>query len=501
MGNIVTSFDKEFNLAISRNIKLKSKILFICFGVILFFQLLSMMYYPHIREGWAVDFTSEKLRYLPMLIAAIMLAEAFSYFSVSKAIREGKLLSKGLGMILSVLEASFPSVTLFIMCKSMGENGPMSYEGLFGGPSIFLYFLFILLSSLYLDFRFSVIIGAVASVEYAVLIIYFLTDKIHGADIILTFSRSIFLFASGIVAGFVSGKIKESVQMALQAKNELITTLDFKVKEKTREIEKQNELLAEKNKNITDSINYAQRIQRAILPPDKTVSQHLPDSFVLYLPKDVVSGDFYFVEKLGNKVVFAAVDCTGHGVPGALMSVVGFNYLSQAVGEKKISKPSDILNFLDMGVNQTLRQSVGSGVNDGMDLSLCSLDIQSRELQYAGAYNPLWLIKKSSPDICEEFRADKFPIGVNISGKADEYTNHSVKLEKGDTIYLFSDGYADQFGGPKGKKFKYKPLQDLLISVQGKSMNEQKKTLYETFLQWRGALEQVDDICVLGVRV
>ena len=279
-----------------------------------------------------------------------------------------------------------------------------------------------------------------------------------------------------------------------QAQKKIIEEQKFLVDEKSKIIE-------EKNKDITDSINYAKRIQVAILPPDKAVKEHLPECFTLYMPKDVVSGDFYFVERSGNKVVFASVDCTGHGVPGAMMSVVGFNYLSQAVNEKQLTKPSDILRFLDIGVNQTLRQSSGSGVSDGMDLSLCTLDKDTLELQYAGAYNPLWVIRKNKKDTCQEIGADKYPIGVNLDGKADEYTNHVLQLEKGDAIYLFTDGFADQFGGPKGKKFKYRQLEEKLLAMTEKPMEEQKKLLAAIFREWKGNLEQVDDVLVIGVRV
>jgi len=182
--------------------------------------------------------------------------------------------------------------------------------------------------------------------------------------------------------------------------------------------------VVESKKELDDSISYAERIQRAIMPPLDLVDTILPKSFILYLPKDVVSGDFYFVEQYGDEIVFASVDCTGHGVPGALMSVVGFNYLHQAVTEKGITKPAEILSFLDAGVNERLRQTGGeSGVNDGMDLSLCTLNIKTKVLQYAGAYNPLYVISNNE---LLQTKADKSPIGVNTDGVTDEYTNHSL---------------------------------------------------------------------------
>ena len=207
----------------------------------------------------------------------------------------------------------------------------------------------------------------------------------------------------------------------------------------------QKEELETHKKEITDSINYAKRIQESILPPDSYWHNMLPDSFIFYRPKDIVSGDFYWIEHKNNSVCFAAVDCTGHGVPGALMSVVGFNLLTQAVNEMDLTIPSEILKHLDYGVTKTLRQSGdGKGVKDGMDLSLCSLNKTTNVLQYAGAFNSLYYI---SGGVFHEIKSDKFPIGVNLDGKVDNYTNHTIPLQKGDCVYLFSDGYADQFGG------------------------------------------------------
>ena len=269
----------------------------------------------------------------------------------------------------------------------------------------------------------------------------------------------------------------------------------------------QNELLKHHNiaiqhskKEITDSINYAKRIQMSILPPDALVDRLLPDSFVLYKPKDIVSGDFYWVEECEGKVLFAAVDCTGHGVPGAMMSVLGFNLLSQAVNEKKLTVPAQILEHLDYGVDKMLRQSTDTNsVRDGMDLSLCCLDYGKGILQFAGAYNGLWMVKHNGKEFVE-LKADKMMIGVNAGHGADHFTNHEVKLEKGDTVYIFSDGYADQFGGPQGKKFKYKPMKELLVGIHDLPMAEQRTRLDEAIERWRGTLEQVDDILVIGVR-
>ena len=280
-------------------------------------------------------------------------------------------------------------------------------------------------------------------------------------------------------------------------------------------LQEQNNEIIHQKKEITDSINYAKRIQLAILPPDKMVKRLLPTAFVLYKPKDVVSGDFYWMEEKNGKVMFAAVDCTGHGVPGAMMSVVGLNLLNQAVKEKGLTVPSEILQHLDTGVTDTLRQSGDDSIKDGMDLSLCTYDPESLMLQYAGAFNNLWIVRRNiSSDYTLrtgqelffeehllEIKADKFPIGSNLDGVADNYTNHTFRLQKGDCVYLYSDGFADQFGGPKGKKFKYNALKKLLVSIHQLSPEEQKQKLLQEFESWRGNLEQIDDVLVMGVCV
>lgn len=279
-------------------------------------------------------------------------------------------------------------------------------------------------------------------------------------------------------------------------------------------LQHQNDEIIHQKKEITDSINYAKRIQLAILPPDKMVKRLLPNSFVFYKPKDVVSGDFYWVEEKNGTIMFAAVDCTGHGVPGAMMSVVGLNLLNQAVKEKGLTKPSEILQHLDTGVTETLRQSGDTNsIKDGMDLSLCSYNPKTFELQYAGAFNNLWVVRdkisstyrpKNANEVffeehLLEVKADKFPIGSNLDGVADNYTNHKIQLQKGDCVYLYSDGFADQFGGPRGKKFKYNYLKKLLVSVRELPPDEQREKLLSTIENWRGNLDQVDDILVIGV--
>ncbi|RLD38412.1 MAG: hypothetical protein DRI74_03915 [Bacteroidetes bacterium] len=251
--------------------------------------------------------------------------------------------------------------------------------------------------------------------------------------------------------------------------------------------------LAEKNKEILDSINYAKRIQTAILPPDKLIKRYLPESFVLYKPKDIVAGDFYWLEQKHNKILFAAADCTGHGVPGAMVSVVCNNGLNRSVREYNLSDPGQILDKTRELVIQEFEKSEGE-VKDGMDIALCSLS--NNKLHYAGAYNPLWIIRNNE---IIETKANKQPIG-----KYDPllpFTTHTADLIEGDTIYIFSDGYADQFGGPKGKKLKAKAFKEILISIQDKSMKEQHQLINEAFEKWRGKEDQIDDVVVIGVRI
>ncbi|OFX29870.1 MAG: hypothetical protein A2X08_12990 [Bacteroidetes bacterium GWA2_32_17] len=261
----------------------------------------------------------------------------------------------------------------------------------------------------------------------------------------------------------------------------------------------QMETISHQKKELTQSIQYAYRIQCALLPPDNYIKKCLPNSFILYIPKDVVSGDFYFVEQISGYTIVAAVDCTGHGVPGAMMSVIGYNLLNQAVKINRITKPSEILSFLDVGVTEILRQAHNeSGVKDGMDLSLVCIDNQMRTVEYAGAYNSIYYVHNN---VLSEVKADKFPIGVNEDEVADVYTNNGLPVSKNDMVYLFSDGYADQFGGPKGKKFKYKQLEDTLVSVSNELVDKQKELIKKKFLDWKGQEEQVDDILIIGIRV
>ena len=282
--------------------------------------------------------------------------------------------------------------------------------------------------------------------------------------------------------------------------------LEAKVIERTEEVVRQKEEIEIQNrkleilyKHITDSIRYAKRLQDAILPTQATVERLLTDVFVLFKPKDIVSGDFYWLFEAKGRIFIAVVDCTGHGVPGAFMSIVAHNMLNQIVKEKPDLNAADFLNELNTLAGKTINQhSEDSAVRDGMDMTLCILDKSTNMMDIAGANNPLYIFRN---DNLQELRADKLPIGYLEDRPSRKFTNHRLQLEKGDTLYLFSDGYADQFGGPKGKKFMVGQFRSFLSQIHKSPMKEQFRTLELTIEQWRGNLEQVDDILVVGFRI
>ncbi len=280
---------------------------------------------------------------------------------------------------------------------------------------------------------------------------------------------------------------------------------NIELTDKNIEITNQKHLIEEKSKEILDSINYAKRIQTAILPPKRMVSEFLPNSFILYKPKDIVAGDFYWMQIVNennqvNKILFAAADCTGHGVPGAMVSVICNSGLNRSVREFEISEPGKILDKTRDLVIQEFEKS-DEEVKDGMDISLCSLELSDNniQLEWSGANNPLWYIRNDAPTELIEVKADKQPIGKY--GEAKPFTTHTIQLQKNDTLYIFTDGYQDQFGGEKGKKFKAAKLKELLISIQSENMENQKQILDKAFEDWKAKTEQVDDVCIIGVRV
>ncbi len=274
---------------------------------------------------------------------------------------------------------------------------------------------------------------------------------------------------------------------------------NIELEEKNSIIEEQKHIVEEKNKDIGDSIRYAKRIQEAILPPDKMWYEHLPNSFVIYNPKDILSGDFYWLEKTEDYIFVAAADCTGHGVPGALMSIVNYNLLNKAVLEKNLVMPGEILDSVNYYLTHSLHQSYNeASIKDGMDITLLSINKKTNEIYFAGANNPIYIISEGK---LMEVKADKFPVGAFIEENVQNFKSQKLNVKIGDTIYLFTDGYADQFGGPKGKKFKYKQFSDLLLGNCDKPLSQQQLILQQQFTDWKGNLEQVDDVCVLGIKL
>lgn len=321
----------------------------------------------------------------------------------------------------------------------------------------------------------------------------------------------------GLLLLLVSGGIMYNRFRIIRKQKEIIEI-------KNKETEEQKAIIEEKQKEILASISYAKRLQEAILPPQSLIKQFLPESFIFYKPKDIVAGDFYWMEVVNLKngelseekknniksklkiselqtpdsqlILFAAADCTGHGVPGAMVSVVCSNALNRTVKEFGIIEPGKILDKVRELVIETFEKSE-SEVNDGMDISLCAYNRKTNELKWAGANNPLWIVRKNE---FMEFKPNKQSIG-KIDSELISYQTHSVQLQKNDSLYIFSDGYADQFGGVKGKKFNYKNLLELILKCASLPLEKQELEIHNNLNKWKGNLEQVDDILVIGIKV
>ena len=265
-----------------------------------------------------------------------------------------------------------------------------------------------------------------------------------------------------------------------------------------QQLSMQNQVIAQKNKDITDSINYAKKIQEAMLPALAQIQKAFPESFVVYQPKDIVSGDFYWFSERDSKIFIAAVDCTGHGVPGAFMSMIGNDMLYDAVADKGLNKPGEVLASLNQQVKHSLKQNdADSGSRDGMDAALCIFDKNFKSLSFAGANRPLYLVRNREIQITG-------PTKSSIGGLTDSehvFQSHEFNLEKGDTLYIFTDGFCDQFGGDAGKKFTTKRFRELLLGLQPSAMEEQGKILRATFKNWKSLTEQIDDVLVIGIRI
>lgn len=274
-----------------------------------------------------------------------------------------------------------------------------------------------------------------------------------------------------------------------EMKQQLAATLE--------ELTETKKIVDAQHKSITDSINYAQRIQHAIIPTDEEIAANFKESFVYFKAKDVVSGDFPWLHKNDKYIYIAAIDCTGHGVPGAMMSLIG-NLLLKDIITKKDIDPATLLYDLHWDVVKTLKQDEkGNKTADGMDVAMCRIDLESNEVQYSGAHRPLYHIRNGE---LEQFKGDKYPIGGNQYGGKNSFSNHIINFKEGDKIYFFSDGFTDQFGGPNQLKLGPKRTRELLLSSSHLTMSEQLDEVKNTFETWQGDTKQIDDVIMIGIK-
>jgi len=306
-----------------------------------------------------------------------------------------------------------------------------------------------------------------------------------------------------LVTGSVSEKLltefaKEGIDDYILKENLLRLPSAIKYVLSKKKVEHLHHKLEIAHKDINDSINYAKTIQNAMLPDTALLRDSFPESFILFKPKDVLSGDFYWFKKEEDLFLIAVADCTGHGIPGALMSMIGIEKLNNAV--LKTNEPSEVLKQLNKSIEIALCQStLYEHSHDGMDIAHCSIDIENKTLKFAGANRPLWLIRNGQTEI-EEIKGTKKAIGGLTTILNPNFDSHEIKLQQGDTFYLFSDGYADQFGGERQKKLTTKKLKQLLLTIHHQPMHEQQKHLNSFMEEWKAGTEQVDDILVIGIR-
>lgn len=506
---IDSNTESSLEISVLKNIVLKSKILAGLFGMIIIIQTVAITYF--LINGNILDnIPPERFIWGPLFILIAMLCELYASRIYAQKIKTLESPKEYLYFLQCFLEISFPSFIILsahIATRDLSILGP---NELLNSPPVLVYFIMILLTALSLNQKLSIFTGIIGGLQYLLLVL-FLSDK-NGDDIIdVNFMiRSLFMVFTGIVTGIISNKIREAVKSSLSSKDLLINKLDFMVKEKTREISEskdliqiKNHLLNEKNKDITDSINYAKRIQEALLNGNHNLEESL-SNFIVFFPKDIVSGDFYWIQKDPNDpecILIAAGDCTGHGVPGAFMSLMAINFLNNIVNEKKASRPDFILNQLREEIILALNPHGSTEYRDGLDIAFCRINTTKKFIDFAGANNPLLHVRNGIMNI---IKADKFPVGIYPEKK--DFNLVSIDIETGDQFYLFSDGFQDQFGGEKGKKFKISQLKELLVEIREYSMSEQKETLLDALKKWMNPgngekFDQVDDILLIGFKV
>ena len=313
------------------------------------------------------------------------------------------------------------------------------------------------------------------------------SNSIKNQQIVIVFVI-IGLIIASVFAIFIFKGLKKQREA-----NFIISEQKIVLENKNQLIEQQKHIVEEKQKEILDSINYAKRIQYTLLAHDEFLKENLPEHFTYFNPKDIVSGDFYWATKHNNKFYLAVCDSTGHGVPGAFMSLLNIGFLSEAINEKGIEKPNEVFNYVRQKLTNTISKE---GQKDGFDGILICIDKSTNKITYAAANNAPVLIQNNK---LIELESNRMPVGVGE--RKEDFKLYTIDAKPGDTLYLYTDGYADQFGGPKGKKFKYKQLNETLLAHHTKSLSEQKDILKQTFDKWRGDLEQVDDVCIIGIRL
>jgi serine phosphatase RsbU (regulator of sigma subunit) len=310
------------------------------------------------------------------------------------------------------------------------------------------------------------------------------------------FALTFMIILAIVIYGSYRRKRRDNVLLA-QQKEEIEAQRD-EIEAQRDQVTLQRDQIQKQKEEITDSILYARRIQNAVLPPEDFRNTILPEHFILNKPRDIVSGDFYWMGTKDDKIIAVAADCTGHGVPGAFMSMLGVSFLNEIVNKTDVIEPGQILNILRENIIRALHQTGKEGENkDGMDISLSVIDYIKGEVKFAGAYNPLYVLRQNE---VLEVKADRMPIGIYLE-KNDKFQTQIMPFQKGDTLYMLSDGYVDQFGGPEGKKLKAKPFKDLLLTLQGLTMEQQKMRLDEFNKKWMEGYVQIDDILVVGIRL
>ncbi|MBL7896321.1 MAG: SpoIIE family protein phosphatase [Bacteroidia bacterium] len=337
----------------------------------------------------------------------------------------------------------------------------------------------------YWDFIYSVILLVITVISN--IVFYKLNSALSVDQFVI--SGGLLVFTVALFSTFL---IRTRYRLTL---NEIRSRLELA---KSKEvIEEERNIVVEQKKEITDSINYAKRIQRAFIPTEGDFNKHFTDSFVLFQPKDIVSGDFYWVRKKDDFIYYATGDCTGHGVPGGFMTMLGLSFLEEIIDTRNAIDPAEVLGLLRDKIINTLKQGASTEENkDGMDIVLCCLNTKTNEMHYAAANNSFYVVRNNE---ISDMKADKQPCGFFHDPKP--FTTHKFQLEKGDCVYTYTDGYADQFGGPKGKKFRYKQFEEILLNNHSKPFPQQKDVLSKAFFDWKGNVEQTDDVLVIGIKI